>query len=387
VDTGSFGESLRASIEAAAAPATKAETRSARTAQDKADNPGQQAAIGERTNSAEGGSLAAPPANAVKAEPSQQNDEAWPAGAIKKSTTKPAVVQKETAKSAKDVAVQPADASQLQTVANPAKETAQTLPVAGGAAPVAAPDASAPKLQSDGLKTAAPSAAGATGKAARPEIKKAETAAGAGATPDATTPGSGTPATPAMQAIPARGGDAAAGSMAVVAHAPSAPAAAPKAEHADAVTAGPVRAESAEVQTLVATPKVLEIGVASEAHGWLRVRAEVDGAGEVSAAVVATSAGAAEGLHRELPAISAYLAGEQVGVGSLVVHAAGGAVATQDAMYGAGAGAAGSGPGDGAEKESNQAQRSALPDDVSSMLAMPSAVFGNGTGSWLSVRV
>ncbi len=397
VDDGAFGESLRASIEAAAAPANKAATRSARTAQDKADSSGQQVATEERTNSAEGSNIAVP-ANAAKAEPSQLADEAGPAGAVKKSTTKPAAAQKEAAKPAKDVAAQDTDASQLQTVASPVNETAQPSPiaaVAGVAAPVAASDPSAPKVQSDGLKPAAPSAAGATGRATRPEVKKAESTAGAGATLDAATRAETTSSAPVA---PVRSGDtpgAAAGSAAVVAHVTAAPAAAPKLEHADAVTADPVRAESAEVQTLVATPKVLEIGVASDAHGWLRVRAEVDGAGEISAAVVATSAGAAEGLHRELPAISAYLAGEQVGLSSLVVHAAGSVVATQDAMYGAGAGAAGA----GAESGSNQAPRSSLPqfpggaqdgtdlEDASAMLAVPTAVFGNGTGSWLSVRV
>jgi hypothetical protein len=73
-------------------------------------------------------------------------------------------------------------------------------------------------------------------------------------------------------------------------------------------------------QTLVATPNVLEVGLASGTHGWLKIRAELEPAtGQVSAAVLASSNSAAESLHHQLPAISAYLAGEQVNLSSLVV--------------------------------------------------------------------
>ena len=80
-----------------------------------------------------------------------------------------------------------------------------------------------------------------------------------------------------------------------------------------------------------ASSGVLEVGVANSTHGWLRVRAEVDEGGAVVAQVLATNAVAAEGLHKELPALSAFLAHEQVGVSSLVVHAPANAAGAQDA--------------------------------------------------------
>ena len=87
-----------------------------------------------------------------------------------------------------------------------------------------------------------------------------------------------------------------------------------------------------------ASTHALEVGVANATHGWLRVRAEVDDAGAVVAQVVATNAAAADGLHRELPALSAYLAGEHVLVSSLAVHAMHAAGNTQQNSTGEGGG-------------------------------------------------
>lgn len=75
-----------------------------------------------------------------------------------------------------------------------------------------------------------------------------------------------------------------------------------------------------EHQSLIATPNVVEIGVANGTHGWLRIRAELQPeSGQVNAAVVAGSSASVETLHRQLPAMAAYLATEQVNVASIVV--------------------------------------------------------------------
>jgi hypothetical protein len=75
-----------------------------------------------------------------------------------------------------------------------------------------------------------------------------------------------------------------------------------------------------EHQSLIATPNVVEIGVANGTHGWLRIRAELQPeSGQVNAAVVAGSSASVETLHRQLPAMAAYLANEHVNVASIVV--------------------------------------------------------------------
>ena len=168
---------------------------------------------------------------------------------------------------------------------------------------------------------------------------------------------------------------------------------------ADTSTAG------TDLKTLVATPNVLEVGIASGTHGWLRVRAELGQMGEVTASVAAASAGAAEGLHKELPAISAYLAGERVGVSSLVVNAMEKGAGAQDAAMNNGAGAQ-TGTNTGTNSGTSQrgqgstagkAQAVSGAEGVSdegtafdfglSGVNLPAAVFANGSGSWLSVRV
>jgi hypothetical protein len=71
-----------------------------------------------------------------------------------------------------------------------------------------------------------------------------------------------------------------------------------------------------EPRTLVTTSNVLEVGITGGAHGWLRVRAELEHTGEVTASLVASSAASADALHKELGAMSAYLKSEVVGVSS-----------------------------------------------------------------------
>jgi len=157
-------------------------------------------------------------------------------------------------------------------------------------------------------------------------------------------------------------------------------------------------ATGTDLRTLVATPNVLEVGVDSGTHGWLRVRAEMGQMGQVTASVTAASSGAAEGLHKELPAISAYLAGERVGVSSLVVNAADKGAATQDALARSDAGTQ-TGTQDGGRQRgqvdqnvTRQAASDTL-DDVPELdfgmsgTNVPMTIQPNGSGGWLSVRV
>ncbi len=160
--------------------------------------------------------------------------------------------------------------------------------------------------------------------------------------------------------------------------------------------AGVASAPNTDLRTLVSTPNVLEIGFASGSHGWLRVRAELDGTGEVAASVVAASVGAAEGLHKELPGLSQYLEGEHVALSSLVVNASGKGAEAQDAATSAGSNEASAGGRQGADQGKSSAQ---ARTDVASVrewtgvesvwqgMQLPAAMLANGSGSWLSVRV
>lgn len=67
-------------------------------------------------------------------------------------------------------------------------------------------------------------------------------------------------------------------------------------------------------RTLLATPTALEVGVQSGTQGWVRIRAEVGGDGQVSASLAANTAGGRESLHNQLPALNAFLHGEAVPV-------------------------------------------------------------------------
>jgi hypothetical protein len=74
-------------------------------------------------------------------------------------------------------------------------------------------------------------------------------------------------------------------------------------------------------RTLTATPTALEVGIQNGTHGWLKVRAEMTDGGVVNASVSAASSAGQEMLHRELPAMTAYLQEEKVAVNAIVVHA------------------------------------------------------------------
>jgi hypothetical protein len=72
---------------------------------------------------------------------------------------------------------------------------------------------------------------------------------------------------------------------------------------------------------VMVTPTSLEVGIQNGIHGWLKVRAEITDGGPVSASVSAASSAGQEMLHRELPALTAYLQQEKVAVSTVVVHA------------------------------------------------------------------
>lgn len=156
--------------------------------------------------------------------------------------------------------------------------------------------------------------------------------------------------------------------------------------------------QATDLKTLVATPNVLEVGVASGSHGWLRVRAEFSQSGEVAASVVAASASAAQGLHKEITGISAFLVGERVGVSTLVVNAAEKGAGAQDSILNNGtAGGATSEEGKGQRHREAQTPKISHVDngnmiDMAAMLGIsetnaPSVLPAYGAGSWLSVRV
>jgi hypothetical protein len=64
----------------------------------------------------------------------------------------------------------------------------------------------------------------------------------------------------------------------------------------------------------------LEVGVASGTHGWLKIRAEMAGNGEVNASLTGSSPVAANRLRGDLPALNSYLQSEKVQVNELNVH-------------------------------------------------------------------
>lgn len=73
-------------------------------------------------------------------------------------------------------------------------------------------------------------------------------------------------------------------------------------------------------RTLLATPTALEVGVPSGTQGWLRIRAEVSGSGEVNASLSTASSAATETLHTQLPALNAFLHSEQIAATTTVLN-------------------------------------------------------------------
>ena len=88
-----------------------------------------------------------------------------------------------------------------------------------------------------------------------------------------------------------------------------------------------VTAETASVRSEVQgfthiAPGVLEVGVSNGTHGWLKIRAEMQD-GAVTASVASGTVAGREMLHRELPALTAYLRDERLHVNALMVKEGG----------------------------------------------------------------
>lgn len=153
-----------------------------------------------------------------------------------------------------------------------------------------------------------------------------------------------------------------------------------------------------EPHMLLASPHVLEVGITGGAHGWLRVRAELEHTGQVTASLVASSAGSADALQKQLGAISAYLKSESIGVTSLAVTAPERNGAMQLASGGSAGGSSAHGSASGEPRQSPEeaASRSnarevhrfgpaGFGSGYSKFLAVPQVI--GRSGSWLSVRV
>jgi hypothetical protein len=150
-------------------------------------------------------------------------------------------------------------------------------------------------------------------------------------------------------------------------------------------------------RTLTATPTALEVGIQNGTHGWLKVRAEMADGGVVNASVSATSPAGQEMLHRELPALTAYLQEEKVAVNAVIVHSP--SAAGTDARSSSGTdGAGGQTPqrGNGGEDQHQNLKKATLNGSDEAMTyrslhgvdedgSLPLAAYASG-GSWLSVR-
>jgi hypothetical protein len=147
---------------------------------------------------------------------------------------------------------------------------------------------------------------------------------------------------------------------------------------------------------LGATPTSLEVGIQNGTHGWLKVRAEMTDGGVVNASVSAASSAGQEMLHRELPALTAYLQEEKVAVNAVAVH--GPSAAGTDARSSSGTDGAGGQPpqrSNGGEDQhhlkkatlngSDEAMTYRSLHGVDEDGSLPLAAFVSG-GSWLSVR-
>ena len=147
---------------------------------------------------------------------------------------------------------------------------------------------------------------------------------------------------------------------------------------------------------LTATPTALEVGIQNGTHGWLRVRAEMADGGVVNASVSAGSSTGQEMLHRELPALTAYLQEEKVAVKAIVVHTplAGGTEPRNSTGVDGGSGQTQRG-NEGGEQQQNvrkqildgsegaMTSRGLRTVDEDGTLSL--ATYASG-GSWLSVR-
>jgi len=148
-------------------------------------------------------------------------------------------------------------------------------------------------------------------------------------------------------------------------------------------------------------------------QGWLKIRAEVGGQGEVNASLTAGSSGAQEMLHSQLPALNAYLHSEQMPVTATVSDRSfsfagghpgtGGQPSGSDSTSGSGSSLShgGAPQSDGSQRQTTQSSASIgdpmrgygavvggneLAAATASQLGVASAVSAEN-GQWLNVRV
>lgn len=165
----------------------------------------------------------------------------------------------------------------------------------------------------------------------------------------------------------------------------------PSAHAAKQVDATTLVQDQATPRTLFAGPQRLEVGINSGLHGWLRVRAELGHAGEVTASVVTTSRSAESGLNREMGALHAYLKAESVGVASLRITSS----QTHMGSTMNGGGETGTPSRHGSRKQSHSTSGSVISQSIEAFsesgIAGSSPWLGGGilaqSGGWLSVRV
>ena len=149
-------------------------------------------------------------------------------------------------------------------------------------------------------------------------------------------------------------------------------------------------------RTLAATPTSLEVGIQNGTNGWLKVRAEMADGGVVNASVSSPSPMAIEMLHRELPALTAYLQEEKVAVNTVIVHSASSAGGEGRNFLGADGGGQTpqrgneedrrrENPGYATGSDANDATPYRSLNGVDGEGSLPLETFGSG-GGWLSVR-
>jgi hypothetical protein len=151
-------------------------------------------------------------------------------------------------------------------------------------------------------------------------------------------------------------------------------------------------------RTLLATPMALEVGLAGGTQGWLKIRAEMTDGGIVNASLSSATSAGQEMLHRELPALTAYLKEERVAVNTVVVPASSAAGTDSrfaGGMNGEGSGQTQQGSGQGGDDRQGLIHGSAdRADEVPTFAGLNgvgddgllSAGTYAGGGSWLNVR-
>jgi len=152
-------------------------------------------------------------------------------------------------------------------------------------------------------------------------------------------------------------------------------------------------------RTLLATPTALEVGLANGTQGWLKIRAELTDGGVVNASLSSATPAGQEMLHRELPALTAYLQEERVAVNTVVVPAT--AAAGTESRFAGGMNEEGSGQAEQGGRQGGGDDRQRLiygvsdrADEIPTHMSLSgfdedgllSAGTYEGGGSWLNVR-